>query len=250
MKIEELHIEIVRQLEKRADEEIASKTVAQAEYFGIKCRSYGLKEDDMIAIKTKYQSNFEQLGLEERFKLIRIFYNSRFSEQIGLGDTLLKLSLNMISPAHYAMLDEIAGCFKNWGETDWFCSRIIQPLLLRYPEETIKILRKWNRSDNMWKRRISVVTFTRKIGESGRFTDEALQLCDNIIRDKEDLVRKGIGWALKDTMRGSKKKVLDYIKSLRRRGVSSTITLYAIRDLKGKEREDVLNIKPKTKIKE
>lgn len=37
--------------------------------------------------------------------------------------------------------------------------------------------------------------------------------------------------------------VLPYIKELRRRGVSSTITLYAIRDLKGAEREEVLRIK-------
>jgi len=46
-------------------------------------------------------------------------------------------------------------------------------------------------------------------------------------------------------MRGSKKKVLDYVKSLRGRGVSSVITLYAIRDLKGRERKEVLGKKPK-----
>jgi len=96
----------------------------------------------------------------------------------------------------------------------------------------------------MWKRRASVVTFTRKIGESGKFTEEALKLCDNLIWDKEDYVRKGVGWALKDNMRGNKQGVLDYIKSLRQKGVSSVITLYSIRDLKGKEREEVLKIKP------
>lgn len=96
----------------------------------------------------------------------------------------------------------------------------------------------------MWKRRASVVAFVRKIGKSGEFVDEALELCDNLIWDEEDLVRKGVGWALKDNMRGAKMRVLDYVKSLRREGVSSTITLYAIRDLKGKEREEVLNVKP------
>jgi hypothetical protein len=55
---------------------------------------------------------------------------------------------------------------------------------------------------------------------------------------------RGVGWALKDTMRSDKQRILDYIKDFRRKGVSSTITLYAIRDLKGQEREDVLNIRP------
>lgn len=132
----------------------------------------------------------------------------------------------------------------NWAETDWFCIRVVQPLLRKFPKETMSLLRKWNSSKSLWKRRASVVAFTRKIGISGKFTHEVLELCDNLIWDSEDMVRKGVGWALKDNMRGAKKRVLDYVKSLRRKGVSSTITLYAIRDLKGKEREEVLKIKP------
>jgi hypothetical protein len=59
-------------------------------------------------------------------------------------------------------------------------------------------------------------------------------------------VRKAVGWAFKDVMCGDK-KVLDYVKSLRRRRVSSVITLYAIRDLKGKEKEEILNNAPKSR---
>ncbi len=63
-------------------------------------------------------------------------------------------------------------------------------------------------------------------------------------------LRKGVGWALKDNMRFDKRRVLDYIRDLRRKGVSSTITLYAIRDLKGKEREEILKMKPQKKRQE
>ena len=97
------------------------------------------------------------------------------------------------------------------------------------------------------KRRASVVTFTRKTAESGKYVDITLEFCDNLIWDGEDLVRKGVGWALKDTMRADKQRVLEYVKNLRRKGVSSAITLYAIRDLKGQEREEVLSIKPEKK---
>ena len=106
------------------------------------------------------------------------------------------------------------------------------------------MLRKWNKSKNMWKRRTSVVAFTRKAGESGRFTKEALTLCNNLLRDREDLVLKGVGWCLKDVMRGDRKVVYDYIKKIRARGVSSVITLYAIRDLRGVDRRTILAVKP------
>jgi hypothetical protein len=61
------------------------------------------------------------------------------------------------------------------------------------------------------------------------------------------MVRKAVGWAFKDVTCCDKKKVLDYVKSLRRRRVSSVITLYAVRDLKGKEREEIFNNAPKSR---
>jgi len=165
-------------------------------------------------------------------------------EDFANGDAILKLSLDELTPDRYRFLDEIGGYLSNWADTDWFCIDVLQPLLRKYTRETLNLLRKWNRSKSIWKRRASVVTFTRKIGDGGEFTEQALELCDNLIWDKEDYVRKGVGWALKDNMRGNKQRVLEYIKSLRQKGVSSVITLYSIRDLKGKEREEVLKIKP------
>ena len=58
---------------------------------------------------------------------------------------------------------------------------------------------------------------------------------------------KGVGWALRDTMHGDKNRVIEYVKSLRRRGVSSKVTLYAIENLKGKERKAILKIEPEKK---
>jgi hypothetical protein len=59
----------------------------------------------------------------------------------------------------------------------------------------------------------------------------------------ELVFQKGVGWALKDAMRGDKTKVLAYVKRLRKEGAPAIITLYAIRDLKGQERKEVLIIK-------
>ena len=141
---------------------------------------------------------------------------------------------------NYHFLDKALNYFCSWSTIDDFCIDVLQPILLKYPKETLRFLKKWNQSKNMWKRRASVVAFVRKVGESGKFTNEALALCENLIFDKEDLVQKGVGWCLKDVMRGDKKKVFEYAKRLRKRSVPATITLYAIRDLKGTERAEIL----------
>ena len=89
-------------------------------------------------------------------------------------------------------------------------------------------------------RRASVVLFTRKVARSGKYNDVALAQCENLKHDPEDMVRKGVGWSLKDLMRSDKKRVLEYVMSLREQGVSSVITLYALRDIKGEERARIV----------
>lgn len=185
----------------------------------------------------------QALNCKEALALAQKFYSSYIEEQVLAGNYVLQVKIDCITPAQFGYLDKMLNHFGSWSQVDDICGeggKVIHPLLMRYPKEMLQLLRKWNESKNMWKRRASVVPFTRKMGESGKFTKEALELCENLIWDKEDLVQKAVGWCLKDIMRGDKQKVLKYVKDLRKRGVPYTITLYAIRDLRDEERRTVL----------
>jgi 3-methyladenine DNA glycosylase AlkD len=209
--------------------------------------SYGFSRSDYVEVYEKFNPLFYDLSLEERITLARKLVRSENSTVTHIGIHLLRISRQELTQAHFKFFDECLDNVTEWGNTDLFCGAVLQPTLERMPEHVTKLLRKWNQSENKWKRRASVVTFTRNTAKKGKFIDVALDLCNNLIWDREDLVRKGVGWALKDNMRFDKKRVLEYVKSLRRKGVSSTITLYAIRDLKEEERREVLKIKPPKK---
>lgn len=208
-------------------------------------KSYRLRVPEIEKIVKKYINQFKDLSFKERCKLSRKFYKSEFISQSNFGLKLLKISISELKPQNFDFLDEILNYITHWGPTDSFSLYIMQPLLRKFTDETKQLLRKWNKSDHIWKKRASVVTFTRKIGVEGKYADFLLELCDNLLWDKEDLVRKAVGWALKDNIIGkNKENLLNYVKKLRKMGVSSTITLYAIRNLKRKERETILKIKP------
>ncbi|MFW9895304.1 MAG: DNA alkylation repair protein [Candidatus Thorarchaeota archaeon] len=207
-------------------------------------KSYGLRVPETEKIIKNYVNQFKDLSLKERFDLSRKFYRSEYINQTHFGLKLLEINTPDLKPQNFEFLDELLNYITNWGPTDSFSLYIMQPLLRKYPNETKQLIKKWNISDHIWKKRASVVTFTRKIGLEGEYVNFLLELCDNLIWDKEDLVRKAVGWALKDNMFGKNKEiVLNYVKKLRKMGVSSTITLYAIRKLKGKERDTILKIK-------
>lgn len=237
-----LYNSLRQELRRHADKKQAEKDQYYHKYPGYK--SYGIRAPKLDAILKNYRKEFRGLKSAEVFALTEKLYSSRIEEQILTGNYILAMHVELITPKRFLWLDKMLDYFGSWSTIDDFCIDVLQSVLLKYPEKTTNLLRKWNKSQNMWKRRASVVAFVRKVGESGKFVDVVIKLCENLLQDDEDLVQKGVGWALKDNMRGNKKKVMDYVKDLRRKGVSSTIILYAIRDLKGKERTMILDIIP------
>jgi len=208
---------------------------AVSDYKSRKINTAGLRR-----IARSFKKQFLGMNMDQRHKLVLSLYKKKEDGTDLLATYIVNLGIDEITPDRFPILDLYTDNFTGWGVTDDFCLNVIQPLLLKYPRQILSLLKKWNKSENPWKRRASVVAFVRKIGESGKFTDNCMELCGNLLRDPERLVKQGVGWALKDTLRGDRERIIKYIVDLRKLGVPSTITLYAIRDLKGKERLEVL----------
>ena len=205
--------------------------------------AYGLKASEFRDLLKQFRPRFLELSLEERLKLAAKFLSEHIGELGHVGLYIVALSVKELNPKHFPYLGRLCDDFRSWSHADSISLGILQPLLKKYPEETVVLCDEWSRSSNRFKRRASVVVFTRRVGKSGEFTEEMLRICYNLIWDKQDIVQKGVGWALKDNLRSAPDRMLPYIKALRRKGVPSTITLYAIRGLRGEEREEVLRIK-------
>ena len=210
--------------------------------------SYGLKASEFREMLKEFRPQFLKLSFQERMDLALQLLQEHIGELGHVGIHIVSLSVKDLGPKHFVYLDSLPEHFRSWSHVDHLSLRVMQPLLQRYRKETLKLLEEWSRSPIRWKRRASVVPFVRKIAKSGEFTKEIIHLCEKLIWDEEDIVQKGVGWVLKDNLRSAPDLILSYIKDLRRRGVSSTITLYAIRDLKGVKRQEVLAVKRNTEV--
>ena len=211
--------------------------------------SFGLKASDFRQIMGEFRARFLALSLPERMDLATQLLKENIGELGHAGLYILTLSADDLRPGHFPYLDSLPEFFRSWSHVDHLALGVLQPLLWRYRQETLELLEEWTRSPIRWKRRASVVTFTRKAAKSGEFTEEVIHICEKLIWDEEDIVQKGVGWALKDNLRSAPDRILSYIKGLRQRGVPSTITLYAIRDLKGSKRREVLSVKEDSRLK-
>ncbi|MBI4616707.1 MAG: DNA alkylation repair protein [Planctomycetes bacterium] len=238
-----IHAEIVSALAAEADPRAAEAQRRYHKYDGYV--SYGISTPRYREIMKGFRARLSELPLDDRLALSRRLLASGVDEEASAAIDVLALSRRELGPEHFDFLDRALDDFRSWGSTDHFSIDVLQPLLSRHPKQTLALLYRWNVSENRWKRRASVAAFVRRVGKSGRFTEDVLALAENLIWDPEDLVQKAVGWALKDNLRSARERVVGYVKELRRRGVPSTITLYAIRDLRGAERDDVLAVRAK-----
>jgi 3-methyladenine DNA glycosylase AlkD len=96
-----------------------------------------------------------------------------------------------------------------WDYVDSIASHRLGELLRLYPAQMQVVLRKWAKSDNMWKRRSAI------LAQLGFKADTDLALLYDCIRpsiqEKEFFLRKAIGWALRQYGWTDAKEVIRYV---------------------------------------
>ena len=97
---------------------------------------------------------------------------------------------------------------KSWWDTvDGLGSAVVSPLTLKYP--AVSLMRKWNKSDNIWLVRASIQHQRGRKYE----TDVKLlfEMCSPHVAEKEFFIAKAIGWALRDLSRIDNREVTRFL---------------------------------------
>ncbi|MBN1859279.1 DNA alkylation repair protein [Candidatus Bipolaricaulota bacterium] len=204
----------------------------------------GIATPTVRKLAKRFSKSFRCLAWQEQVAAVVSLLEYGSDEAAHLAVFLLGHVIDTVDTVDADALSSMLERFRGWSVTDAFCIEVLQPLLERFPSDVLSMTTRWSTTASLWKRRASVVIFTRKIGASGRYTEDGLRAADRLIDDAADLVRKGVGWALKDLLRGERETVLEYVAALRKKGVTSVITLYALRDVRGDDRRRILAIKP------
>lgn len=81
----------------------------------------------------------------------------------------------------------------NWDLVDLSAEKILGEHLLNRDKS---IIYKLTKSKNLWERRIATLT-TFQFIKNNKFED-ALNICETLLKDKHDLIQKAVGWMLRE----------------------------------------------------
>jgi len=151
-----------------------------------------------------------------------------------LGRFANQFSPDLLDHVHY-WIDR--GWLASWGEIDCLCAEVLGPLVRRYPD-LLRQTRPWTASPNRWLRRAAAVALV-KSARHGELLDEAYQVAQRLMSDRDDLVQKATGWMLREAGRTDRARLE---KFLLRHGpkVARTTLRYAIEHFAPEERARLL----------
>jgi 3-methyladenine DNA glycosylase AlkD len=125
----------------------------------------------------------------------------------------------------------------NWATTDGICVCLIGPLLVKHPELASE-MQEWSRHRNIWVRRASIVGLI-PLARRGVALDIVYDIAKTLHRDKADLIRKAVGWTLREAGKADPRRLERY---LRQNGPSipRTTLRYAIERFPESKRQSLL----------
>ena len=81
------------------------------------------------------------------------------------------------------------------------------------PARTEAVVR-WAKSPNRWRRRAACVALIRG-ARAKMFFPEITKLSDSLLADEDDMVRKGLGWLLRETAKFDAKRTVPHLMKIR-----------------------------------
>jgi 3-methyladenine DNA glycosylase AlkD len=102
----------------------------------------------------------------------------------------------------------------SWADHDALAHDLLAPMIVDNPARSGGVF-LWAKSPNRWRRRAACVALIRGTRER-RFFTQIVRLSNQLLKDEDDMVQKGLGWLLRETAKADPKGTLPYLMKIRK----------------------------------
>jgi len=195
------------------DKKNEDKKVQFEKYFKNVLTFYGIPSPELKEIFKKiYNENIKSLEIDDKTELAKKLMSSKYAEEKYFAIMILNKNIKLLKEN---FIDEIEYLIKNYVY-DWSCcdsisTRVVKFLIVKYPSIIDKI-KKWSTNEYLWLQRSSAVSFVL-LGKTGKYNSEIIEICSNVVKNKERFAQLGNGWVLRELSLADLKLTIDFIET-------------------------------------
>ncbi len=101
----------------------------------------------------------------------------------------------------------------SWADHDSLVHDVLAPMVVDKPARC-RLVFLWAKSPNRWRRRAACVALIRGAREH-LFFSQIVRLSNQLLKDEDDMVQKGLGWLLRETAKADPKRTVPYLMKIR-----------------------------------
>ena len=198
------YLKVVKDLQKSLDKKSILKHKKWHENYlkhSIPYRGVRLPKIYNIVALWRERNNLDKLDISSQFSICCFLITQEYSEDKMSGIIYLQKYL-MQDISQNKLLSKSEKLFKdgsifNWNIVDWFCVRVLSPLIERDGESAAKKIASWRASSCFWQRRASVVSL-RCVVKDKKYHNLIKQNINILVKQPDRFIQTGIGWLISD----------------------------------------------------
>lgn len=229
--VEVVYMRIKNELNKLEDKE---KAKILSKFFKTEKGQYGYG-DKFIGVTVPDERKIAKKYSSASLKDIQELLESKIHEHRATGLIILTYMYPRNKKEIYDFYLKNIKYVNNWDLVDVTANKIIGDYLL---DKDISLLKKLSLSDNIWERRIAIVSTFAFIRE--RRLKETIEISENLLKDNHDLIQKAVGWMLREVGKKDVKTLEDFLNK-HKKEMPRTMLRYAIEHFSKEKQKYYLN---------
>ena len=180
----------------------------------IKSRGWYTAELRQVAVRFRRTIIREQ-SLPFLIKVADQLFRGRVLEEKVFAVLMLEKITDQLKDPEFRLFEAWVDRVTSWADHDGLVHYLIAPMIVAKPSRSSLVF-DWAKSKSRWHRRAACVALIQGTRRT-MFLAQIKRLSNLLLSDEDDMVQKGLGWLLRETVKHGPPATLAYIRQIRGR---------------------------------
>ncbi|MGC2194385.1 MAG: DNA alkylation repair protein [Terriglobales bacterium] len=185
-------------------------------FFKQKIQSRGWYTAELRRVAVRFRGTIiRERGTEFLIKVADKLFQGRVLEERAFAVSLLEKLVDQFGEDEFRLFESWLPRISSWADHDALVHYLIAPMIAAKPSR-VKCIFVWAKSPHRWHRRAACVALIQGTRRK-MFLPQIKRLSNLLLRDKDDMVQKGLGWLLRETAKHAAPMAVPYLLEIRTR---------------------------------
>ena len=176
---------------------------------GVKC--IGVSVPQIRQIAKDFKVEFSNLDFDIVCQIADQFFKDECREEILVAIFIIAQQKKNFNKIDWERIKFWLKHIDNWETCDQLSSNIVTPIMVKNPD-LLKKLVELTKMENKWERRFAVATVANSNHGGRAYPKETFMICQPLLTDKETVVTKAVGWAIREISKKCPEEAVDFLK--------------------------------------